>query len=175
MLILRWDGQTAREQPDDLAEEEPLEIRARGRAISITTRTPGHDSELAAGFLSGFGSESTFAGGSCRGNYSSGQVLPALRLDQRGGKIKGNVHSLRGWIKEWGKINRSSHRPFYIFAHSPNTLADANAALSARANALEPDVQIGTPAKLVTAHNANESGKIRFEDYLDGLRDLAVQ
>jgi FdhD protein len=51
MLILRWDGDTAREQQDDLAEEEPLEIRVRGRAISVTMRTPGHDAELAAGFL----------------------------------------------------------------------------------------------------------------------------
>jgi FdhD protein len=51
MLILRWDGQDAHEQQDDLAEEEPLEIRVRGQAISVTMRTPGHDAELAAGFL----------------------------------------------------------------------------------------------------------------------------
>src|SRR5258706_815288 len=51
MLILRWDGETARDQEDDLAEEEPLEIRVRGRAISVTMRTPGHDDELALGFL----------------------------------------------------------------------------------------------------------------------------
>ncbi len=36
---------------DILAEEEPLEIRARGKAISVTMRTPGHDDELAVGFL----------------------------------------------------------------------------------------------------------------------------
>jgi FdhD protein len=51
MLILRWDGETARDLEDDLAEEEPLEIRVRGRAISVTMRTPGHDDELALGFL----------------------------------------------------------------------------------------------------------------------------
>lgn len=36
---------------DLLAVEEPLEIRVNGRPVSITMRTPGHDFELAAGFL----------------------------------------------------------------------------------------------------------------------------
>lgn len=36
---------------DEVAEEEPLEIRVRNRAISVTMRTPGNDEELAAGFL----------------------------------------------------------------------------------------------------------------------------
>lgn len=36
---------------DFIAVEEPLEIIVNGRSISITMRTPGHDFELAAGFL----------------------------------------------------------------------------------------------------------------------------
>ncbi|CAG0984958.1 Sulfur carrier protein FdhD [Phycisphaerales bacterium] len=36
---------------DDVAAEEPLEIRVGGRSVSITMRTPGHDEELASGFL----------------------------------------------------------------------------------------------------------------------------
>lgn len=36
---------------DVLAVEEPLEIRVGGRALAITMRTPGHDVDLAAGFL----------------------------------------------------------------------------------------------------------------------------
>src|SRR5438270_7805958 len=38
-------------ETDELAEEEPLEIRVKNRAVSVTMRTPGHDEELAAGFL----------------------------------------------------------------------------------------------------------------------------
>lgn len=49
--MTRWDGTTAALSSDEVACEEPLEIRVRGRAISITMRTPDHDDELAAGFL----------------------------------------------------------------------------------------------------------------------------
>lgn len=36
---------------DEVAIEEPLEIRIAGRAVATTMRTPGQDEELAAGFL----------------------------------------------------------------------------------------------------------------------------
>lgn len=41
----------ARARADILAVEEPLEIRVGGEPLTITMRTPGHDVELAAGFL----------------------------------------------------------------------------------------------------------------------------
>ena len=41
----------ARRQPDELAAEEPLEIRVRKRPLAVTMRTPGHDIDLAIGFL----------------------------------------------------------------------------------------------------------------------------
>jgi FdhD protein len=50
------DGSPARLRvQDEVAVEEPLEIRVRGRALAVTMRTPGHDDELALGFLLGEG------------------------------------------------------------------------------------------------------------------------
>ena len=40
---------------DEVAVEEPLEIRVDGRPLVVTMRTPGHDEELALGFLYGEG------------------------------------------------------------------------------------------------------------------------
>jgi FdhD protein len=40
---------------DEVAVEEPLEIRVDGRPLAVTMRTPGEDEELALGFLHGEG------------------------------------------------------------------------------------------------------------------------
>jgi FdhD protein len=49
--IIRWAAGATEGVRDSVAAEEPLEIRVRGRPISVVMRTPGHDDELAAGFL----------------------------------------------------------------------------------------------------------------------------
>jgi FdhD protein len=49
--VQKVDGDSSAPVQDLLAVEEPLEIRLGQKPISITMRTPGHDFELAAGFL----------------------------------------------------------------------------------------------------------------------------
>jgi len=56
--LLRVENGLARPKSDDLVSEEPLEIRLKAgsrppeaKTVAVTMRTPGHDFELAAGFL----------------------------------------------------------------------------------------------------------------------------
>lgn len=49
--MLRISPTATERRPDTLAVEEPLELRIGGRALAVTMRTPGHDVELAHGFL----------------------------------------------------------------------------------------------------------------------------
>src|SRR5690242_685110 len=49
--VRRIAGGYSQSDVDSVAREEPLEIRVRGRSVAVTMRTPGHDAELAAGFL----------------------------------------------------------------------------------------------------------------------------
>ena len=49
--VKKFEGASSTAIDDLLAVEEPLEIRIGDRPVSVTMRTPGHDFDLAAGFL----------------------------------------------------------------------------------------------------------------------------
>lgn len=52
LRLTRSPGALSSERADDVVvTESPLEIRVEGRSIAVVMRTPGHDRELAAGFL----------------------------------------------------------------------------------------------------------------------------
>ena len=81
---------------DVAAVEEPLEIRVEGRSVAVVMRTPGHDRELAAGFLVSEG-----IARSARDILEVSQC-PAV------GDSKGNVVDvlLGGVVVEWDKLTR---------------------------------------------------------------------
>ncbi|MHA2788064.1 formate dehydrogenase accessory sulfurtransferase FdhD [Corynebacterium sp. S7] len=54
-VTLDGDAYTVDTRADTVSVEEPLEIRDNGRTLTTTMRTPGHDIELAHGWLYGEG------------------------------------------------------------------------------------------------------------------------
>ncbi len=50
-IVRHERGRDPRSALDAVSAEEPLEIRVDSRAIAVVMRTPGHDEELALGFL----------------------------------------------------------------------------------------------------------------------------
>jgi FdhD protein len=49
--ITHWQEDQQQQYEDQLTVEEPLEVRIDRRSLAVIMRTPGHDRELAAGFL----------------------------------------------------------------------------------------------------------------------------
>lgn len=65
--VRTFDGQETSTRTDEVVTEEPLQIKAEGpgqelRDVAITMRTPGHDFELAVGYLVGEGALPAGAG-----------------------------------------------------------------------------------------------------------------
>lgn len=49
--VTHWQDSEQGQREEYLTVEEPFEIRLGGRSLAVIMRTPGHDEELAAGFL----------------------------------------------------------------------------------------------------------------------------
>ncbi|MEY2407602.1 MAG: hypothetical protein QOF48_272 [Verrucomicrobiota bacterium] len=76
--------------------------------------------------------------------------------------------------------NGAARRPFYNVGHNPNTIAEAELALQAGANALEPDIQMHCDGHLIMYHDDCDLPPYTrvpesMEAYLDGLHQLALQ
>jgi len=80
--VTEWADGKSRRKDDYLAVEEPLEICVGDEPVSVTMRTPGHDLDLAAGFL--------FTEGLIRG----GEDLASLEIVAEGseGRPGNSVH-----------------------------------------------------------------------------------
>lgn len=55
VLTQHWDGTALHRRPDRLIVEEPLQVHLDDVLVGTTMRTPGHDFELAVGFVHGEG------------------------------------------------------------------------------------------------------------------------
>ena len=77
--IVRLSGDTATPAHDELAVEEPLELRlvdavtGTGESLAVIMRTPGHDEELAAGFMA--------SEGLLRGRHELLHLAPGMDAD----------------------------------------------------------------------------------------------
>jgi FdhD protein len=75
--VSSWrSGESPRESTDEVAVEEPLEIRISGESVAVTMRTPGDDLDLAVGFL--------FAEGLIHAASDLGAVAHCGRPDDEG-------------------------------------------------------------------------------------------
>ena len=84
--IVRDEAGVVVERPDTLAVEEPLEIRVNGAPVAVTMRTPGHDLDLALGFLSTEGITSAGArmtATACAENVVDVHIEKTLRVESR--------------------------------------------------------------------------------------------
>lgn len=93
--ILKLNAHRRQAVEDLLAVEEPLEIRIHNQPLSLTMRTPGHDAELAAGFL--------FAEGVIKSAVDIAQLAPSPR--NRDGNVL-NVILADGVACDWSKLKR---------------------------------------------------------------------
>ena len=85
--VSEWKDGSLSRLDDYLVAEEPLEIRIGAKPVSVTMRTPGHDLELAAGFLF---TEGVISGPDDIARLSQpaarGRKANAVRVDVRAGK-----------------------------------------------------------------------------------------
>ena len=77
--VTEWSEGMTRSVRDSLAVEEPLEIRIDDKPVTVTMRTPGHDLDLAAGFLF------------TEGIIESADQIAAIHAAQSNSNLKSNV------------------------------------------------------------------------------------
>jgi len=122
--VSEWDDGKVVRKEDYLAAEEPLEIRVGNEPLSVTMRTPGHDLELAAGFLFTEGIVTKRA-----------QIVTLDAVVQDGEPNRGNVVRVAvapESVPDFEKMKR------YFFAASSCGICGKASIDSVRARALEP-------------------------------------
>jgi FdhD protein len=97
--VTEWEDGAISSVQDSLAAEEPLEIRIGSVPLTVTMRTPGHDLELAAGFLL------------TEGIIEGQDQIAALRAPALENGLKGNVVEIE--LKDASFDPKDSQRNFF--------------------------------------------------------------
>jgi len=164
--VLRLNGDDICDGTDDLAREEPLEIRVRGRAISVTMRTPGHDAELATGFLVSEGIISS--------------QTDVLRIEPCGRNEDGNVLNVLLAPEVHIDFDRLTR---HVFASSSCGLCGKATIESVRSNfpaietdlSIDPSILLSLPRKMRDAQAAfDRSGGLHAAAIFDAFGRLIV-
>ncbi|HEY4989670.1 MAG TPA: formate dehydrogenase accessory sulfurtransferase FdhD [Opitutaceae bacterium] len=161
IAILRSERDVAVARDDAVAVEEPLEIQLsfekRGiratKSVSVTMRTPGHDRELAAGFLF---TEGIIDGGAA----IEGWELPE---SARSGPAGGN--SLRAVLRDGVAVDlRALERHFYTTSSCGVCGKTSLEALRVTGRiALEPDRPVWDSSRIGDLPQVLRSGQAIFE------------
>jgi hypothetical protein len=66
-------------------------------------------------------------------------------------------------------------RPFYVFGHNPNSISDVKSALTAGANAIEPDLNVfeANQNEISVSHSEGDTGDPPLLKYLQDLHQVA--
>jgi len=95
--VTEWQDGAVSLVDDYLVGEEPLEIRIGNRPISVTMRTPGHDLELAVGFL--------LTEGVINGRDQIANLRQVATRGNKGNIVRVNLQ--RGVAFETGRLQRN--------------------------------------------------------------------
>ena len=95
--VTKVTGRSRESFEDSLAVERALELQVDGRSLAVTLRTPGHDRELALGFMANEGILASAA------DVKEWRVMPATCTDEPDVL---DVRLAPGVVLDWSKLER---------------------------------------------------------------------
>jgi FdhD protein len=181
--VVRLPGGSA--APDEIAVEEPLEIRVGGLPVAVTMRTPGHDEELALGFLRSEGIAAVSAGPSH--DLAANTVEVEVEGDLDPERLRRNFYTtsscgvcgkgaLDAVAVEAPRIDGDLEVPAHVVVDLPDRLRAAQPAFAATGGLhatglFEPDGTLLVAREDVGRHNAMD--KVLGRAFLEGLLPLS--
>jgi FdhD protein len=172
-------------EPDELAVEEPLEIRVDGQPIAVTMRTPGHDEELAVGFLRSEGIPAVAAGSTA--DLAANTIEVDVEGDVDLGRLERNFYTssscgvcgkgaLEAVAVEAPRVEGDLRVPAAVVSGLPDSLRESQPTFAATGGLhatglFDPDGELLCVREDVGRHNAMD--KVIGRAFLDGLLPLA--